>query len=64
MPETLRERSGMGFAWTGARLLLWGGYRQLPGYVNPCKDFHGPGGCDPPSPPFAVFSDGWFYAPP
>jgi len=64
LPETLRERSGMGFAWTGARLLLWGGYRQLPGYVNPCTNFRGPGGCDPPSPPFAVFSDGWFYAPP
>jgi hypothetical protein len=64
LPETLRERSGMGVAWTGARLLVWGGYRQVPGYVNPCDNFRGPGGCDPPSPPFAIFSDGWLYAPP
>jgi hypothetical protein len=64
LPETLQDRSGLGVAWTGARLLLWGGYRQIPGYVNPCDNFRGPGGCDPPSPPFAVFADGWFYAPP
>jgi hypothetical protein len=64
LPETLQDRSGMGVAWTGARLLLWGGYRQVPGYVNPCASFTGPGGCDPPSPPFAVFADGWAYAPP
>jgi hypothetical protein len=64
MPETLRDRSGVGAAWTGARLLLWGGYRQTPGYVNPCDNFRGPGGCDPPSPHFAVFSDGWLYSPP
>ena len=64
LPETLRDRSGVGVAWTGSRLVLWGGYRQVPGYVNPCDNFHGPGGCDPPSPPFAVFADGWSYAPP
>jgi hypothetical protein len=64
LPETLRQRSGVGFAWTGTRLLLWGGYRQQPGYVNPCNNFRGPGGCDPPSPGFAIFADGWSYAPP
>jgi hypothetical protein len=64
LPETLRDRSGIGVAWTGARVLVWGGYRQMPGYVNPCDNFKGPGGCDPPSPPFAVFSDGWAFAPP
>ena len=37
---------------------------RLPGYVNPCDNFRGPGGCDPPSPPFAVFADGWVFAPP
>jgi hypothetical protein len=63
-PETLRDRSGVGAAWTGARLLLWGGYRQQPGYVNPCDNYRGPNGCDPPSPHFAVFADGWMYAPP
>jgi hypothetical protein len=63
LPETLRDRSGIGVAWTGARVLLWGGYRQQPGYVNPCDNFRGPGGCDPPSPPFSIFSDGWIYAP-
>ncbi len=64
LPETLRERSGIGVAWTGARALVWGGYRQIPGYVNPCDNFRGPGGCDPPSPPFAVFADGWVFTPP
>jgi hypothetical protein len=63
LPEELRGRSGVAAAWTGARLLLWGGYRQEPGYVDPCRDFSGPGGCDPPSPAFAIFSDGWEYAP-
>jgi hypothetical protein len=64
LPETLRDRSGVGAAWTGKRLLLWGGFRQQPGYVDPCQNYHGPNGCDPPSPAYAIFADGWLYTPP
>lgn len=61
MPETLADRSGVAIAWTGRRLILAGGYRQQPGWVNPCQGAHRP--CDPPPPPFDVFSDAWSYAP-
>lgn len=62
MPETLRGRSGVGVAWTGKRLLLVGGYRQDPNWVNPCsKVHHRP--CDPPPPTFFTFRDTWAYTP-
>ena len=53
LPETLRERCGTGFAWTGARLLLVAAATgNCWGTMNPMHELQGPGGCDPSSPPF------------
>lgn len=61
-PETLLGRSSPGLAFTGRRLILVGGYKQDPSWVNPCNQVHDRP-CDPPSPTFLTYRDTWIYEP-
>jgi len=61
MDKALADRSGVATTWTGRRLVIYGGYRQAPGYKNPCANKgHN---CLPPTPPRMTFSEGWVYVP-
>ncbi len=61
MPRVLEGLSGVASAWTGQRLIVFGGYKQAPGYQNPCANATRE--CDPPSPDFIRSSEGWIYTP-
>lgn len=61
MPAVLAGFSGVASAWTGQRLVVYGGYKQAPGYKDPCEGVTRP--CDPPPPGFIRSSEGWIYTP-
>ncbi|MBW2261819.1 MAG: hypothetical protein JRG91_07590, partial [Deltaproteobacteria bacterium] len=55
-------RGHANIAFTGMRLIVWGGLRLTQLIPNPCVNVPPNQGCDPPSPAKTLLQDGYVYS--